>query len=128
MLNSFSINDNSLSEDKRFETAVDLFNSAEWYEAHDAFEELWHESVEPERTTLQGFLQIAVAQVHLERANKVGATILFGEGLGRLRRSGIPDLGLDLEELCSFVADRLNCLQHEIEFDLSSAPRLCKRF
>ena len=77
----------NLLEDPRFITALELFNSGAWYEAHDAFEELWHEQVDPNRRLLQGILQIAVAHVHLERGNTRGATILLGEGIGRLKPS-----------------------------------------
>ena len=87
--------------DPRFQQAIELFNTQEWYAAHDVFEELWHETVDPERRSLQGILQVAVAQLHLERGNNRGATILFGEALGRLQRPGTPDLGLDLTGLCS---------------------------
>ena len=80
----------SLLDDSRLYEAIHLFNSANWYPAHDAFEELWHETIGPERDVIQGVLQVAVAQLHLERGNKSGATILYGEGLGRLRKMGIP--------------------------------------
>ena len=36
-----------VQDDKRFENAVELFNSKDWYPAHDAFEELWHETSGP---------------------------------------------------------------------------------
>ena len=64
--------------DPRFSQGVALFNAAEWYEAHDMFEDLWHETADPERRTLQGIIQVAVAQLHLQRGNTRGATILFG--------------------------------------------------
>ena len=83
--------------DPRFQQAIKLFNAGEWYAAHDVFEEIWHETADPERRSVQGILQVAVAQLHLQRGNQRGATILFGEALGRLRRPGTPDLGLDLE-------------------------------
>ena len=70
-----------ITDDQRFKKGLILFNTAEWYKAHDLFEELWHESNYPERTTLQGILQVAVAQLHLESSNKNGAIILYGEGL-----------------------------------------------
>ena len=111
-------------EDHRFQSAVDLFNSREWYLAHDLLEELWHESSEPERQVLQGILQIAVAQLHLERGNLNGATILYGEGLGRLRKIGLPDLGLDLEQLCNCVEKRLQLLQQNKDPDEWSVPFL----
>ena len=112
-----------LISDKRFQEAVDLFNSENWYRAHDAFEELWHETYGPERTTLQAFLQIAVAQLHLESGNMNGATILFGEALGRLTKLGAPDLGFDTENLGKCIEQRLICLQQEAEL-LDSNP-LC---
>ena len=73
--------------DPRFGTGVQLFNDAEWYAAHDVFEELWHDTAEPERRWLQGAVQVAVAMVHLGRDNRNGAAILLGEGIGRLMRS-----------------------------------------
>ncbi len=110
--------------DPRFTQGRALFNSENWYQAHDLFEELWHETIGPERQTIQGILQIAVAQIHLESGNKNGAMILFGEGLGRLKGFNTPDLGLDLEELCEIVGSRLNLLQQEIEIKNSPVPLL----
>ena len=116
-----------VDNDPRFKDALSLFNSGDWYPAHDAFEELWHETNGPERQTLQGLLQIAVAQVHLQRGNRNGATILFGEGLGRLRKIGTPSLGLDLEKLCDCVEQRLNTLHHEGDPEGCSVPVLLKK-
>ena len=114
----------SVTQDPRFEVALDLFNSGDWYLAHDAFEELWHETNDPERTTLQGFLQVAVAQLHLQRGNIKGATILYGEGLGRLKRMGTPDLGLDLVEFCETLKKILYILQSHGDTSLLSSPLL----
>ncbi len=113
--------------DQRFEKAIGLFNTGQWYSAHDAFEELWHESDYPERSTLQGLLQIAVAQFHLQQGNKNGATILYGEGLGRLKKIGSPDLGLDIEKLCECVNQRLLLLQKHEDPDRYATPYIHKR-
>ena len=110
--------------DARLQHAVELFNSAEWYDAHDVFEEIWHETADPERRSLQGILQVAVAQLHLQRGNKRGATILFGEALGRLKRPGTPNLGLDLDFLCLSVSARLRCLQQEQDPESCTVPVL----
>jgi len=97
--------------DPRFGDAVRLFNAGEWYACHDGFEELWHETQGPCRRGLQGILQIAVAHFHLERGNLRGATVLLGEGLGRLQAFE-PDLfGLDLQQLRRVAALRLHALQ-----------------
>ena len=97
--------------DPRFERGVELFNAAAWYEAHDVLEELWHETADPDRRVLQGLIQVAVAHVHLERNNSKGATILLGEGLGRLNEIDCPDFGLDLQQFRASVIRRLSVLQ-----------------
>ena len=103
--------DNLLINDSRFEIGMNLFNSCQWYKSHDVFEEIWHETNCSGRQVLQGILQIAVAQVHLENGNKNGATILYGEALGRLKRYKSDDLGLDLTSLCRCITERLRFLQ-----------------
>ncbi|WP_094554043.1 DUF309 domain-containing protein [Synechococcus sp. 1G10] len=100
-----------LEDDPRFRHAVVLFNAGQWYACHDGLEELWHETLGPDRPVLQGILQIAVAHLHLERGNQRGATILLGEGVGRLARSGSEALGLDLVHLRQASTARLRCLQ-----------------
>ena len=110
--------------DPRFQQGVELFNAGEWYAAHDLFEELWHETADPERRSLQGILQVAVAQLHLQRGNRRGATILFGEALGRLKRPGTPDLGLDLPLLCRAAQQRLEVLQQDGDPESCTVPVL----
>ena len=97
--------------DARFELGMKLFNSCQWYKSHDVFEEIWHETGGPERQLLQGILQVAVAQVHLENSNLNGATILYGEALGRLKRFHMANFGLDIEGLSNCVSRRLEFLQ-----------------
>ena len=58
--------DESFINDSRFEIGMMLFNSSQWYKSHDVFEEIWHETGGPERQLLQGILQVAVAELHLE--------------------------------------------------------------
>jgi predicted metal-dependent hydrolase len=110
--------------DPRFGDAVRLFNAGEWYACHDGFEELWHETQGPCRRVLQGILQIAVAHLHLERGNRRGATVLLGEGLGRLQNAGSEQLGLDLAHLCAAARERLLALQQEQDPGGLPLPRL----
>ena len=116
--------DDLFINDSRFEIGMKLFNSCQWYKSHDVFEEIWHETGGPERQLLQGILQVAVAQVHLENCNLNGATILYGEALGRLRRYRLSNLGLDVEGLYSCVSRRLECLQIGKDLDECNLPVL----
>ena len=114
----------ALITDPRFEQAVGLFNAGEWYACHDGFEELWHETQGPSRRALQGILQIAVSQLHLQRGNHRGATVLLGEGLGRLQSYGPVQLGLDLDQLRQQARLLLQALQSGTLTDDYPPPRL----
>ena len=70
------------SFDDNFLDALNLFNNQKWYEAHDAFEDIWNTLDGDERQIVQGILQVSVSQFHLSKGNLNGATILMGEGLG----------------------------------------------
>ena len=45
-------------------TALNLFNNHEWYEAHDAFEEIWNSVDGDERQVIQGILQVSVCLLY----------------------------------------------------------------
>ena len=86
--------------DYNFLNALNLFNNQKWYEAHDAFEEIWNTLDGDERQIIQGILQVSVSQFHLTKGNINGATILLGEGLGRIKNRINIDIGIDLESFC----------------------------
>ena len=117
--------DDFFINDSRFEIGMNLFNSCQWYKSHDVFEEIWHETGGLERQLLQGILQVAVAQVHLENSNLNGATILYGEALGRLKNFQINNLGLDVVGLCNCIAQRLEFLQIGKDISACNLPVLC---
>ena len=94
-------------------TALNLFNNHQWYEAHDAFEEIWNNVDGDERQVIQGILQVSVSQFHLSKGNLNGATILLGEGLGRIKNRTNINLGIDLESFCECLEDLLKKLQYK---------------
>ena len=113
-----------LLADTRLGEAIFLFNSGDWYACHDGFEALWHETAGPMRPVLQGILQIAVAELHLERGNCRGATILMGEGLGRLKACPPNALEIDLVTLINSSMQRLLALQQQRSIEGLDLPRL----
>ena len=105
-------------------TAVNLFNNHEWYEAHDAFEEIWNTVDGDERQVIQGILQVSVSQFHLSKGNFNGATILLGEGLGRIKTRTKINLGIDLDSFCRCLEDLLRKLQYSETLNESDKPFL----
>ena len=107
-----------------FKFALNLFNNHQWYEAHDAFEEIWNSVDGDERQVIQGILQVSVAQFHLSKGNLNGATILLGEGLGRIKKRTNINLGIDLESFCQCLEGLLIKLQHKENLTKKDKPFL----
>ena len=104
--------------------ALNLFNEEKWYEAHDAFEDIWNNVDGDERQVIQGILQVSVSQFHLTKGNLNGATILLGEGLGRIKTRTKIDLGIDLESFCKSLEDLLRKLQYKEKLNKNDKPFL----
>ena len=108
--------------------ALDLFNNQKWYEAHDAFEEIWNGLNGDERQIIQGILQVSVSQFHLNKGNLNGAMILLGEGLGRIKSRVSVDLGLDLYSFCKSLEVLLDKLHSKAPLCKDDAPFLKKKY
>ena len=104
--------------------ALKLFNDQKWYEAHDAFEDIWNTVDGDQRQVIQGILQVSVSQFHLSKGNLNGATILLGEGLGRIKTRKNINLGIDLESFCKCLEDLLRKLQYKEKLNENDKPYL----
>ena len=119
--------DDIKSFEDNFFDALNLFNNQKWYEAHDAFEDIWNTVDGDERQIIQGILQVSVSQFHLSKGNINGATILLGEGLGRIRNRINIDLGIDLESFCKCLEELLKKLQYKEELTKDDKPYLVRK-
>ena len=115
------IRDIRISEDSLYE-ALNLFNNQKWYEAHDALENIWNNLDGDARQIIQGILQVSVSQFHLSKGNLNGATVLLGEGLGRIKSRTNYDLGVDLESFCQCLEKLLNKLQFNEKINENDKP------
>jgi predicted metal-dependent hydrolase len=67
------------------ETAISLFNRQAFFECHEVLEDLWRPlPAGPEKTFLQGLLQVGVGFYHWQRGNPVGARNKLRSGLEKL--------------------------------------------
>ena len=115
------------SFEESFFNALNLFNNQKWYEAHDAFEDIWNTLDGDERQIIQGILQVSVSQFHLSKGNLNGATILLGEGLGRIKNRTNNNLGIDLETFCKCLEELLRKLQYKEELNENDKPFLMRQ-
>src|SRR5205807_8005555 len=58
-------------------TGIELFNDSRFFDAHEVLEDVWRETSGPEKSFLQGLVQLAVALHHHSTGNSLGAGSLL---------------------------------------------------
>jgi predicted metal-dependent hydrolase len=89
----------SSEKDEKFERGLKHFNAHEFFEAHEVWEEVWLVEGEPEKTFLQGIIQIAAAFHHYRRGNTEGAETLLAAGIVKISRFPADHRGLAIHDL-----------------------------
>jgi len=91
----------ALQDRQAFRRGIEQFNTGRYFDAHETWEEIWLRSPEPQKTFLQGIIQIAAAFHHYSRGNTRGAHSLLQAGLARLARFPDAHHGIALGALCA---------------------------
>lgn len=81
---------------------VIFFNAGRYFDAHEAWEDLWRESGGPLRLFYQGLIQAAVGMHHLGEGNLNGAGAQLTKSLDKLRQ--YPETFCHIDN-AKFVAD-----------------------
>ena len=87
--------------DPRFLEGIEHFNKCDFFEAHDAWEELWSDYQGPSRKFYQGLIQVAVCLHHFGNGNTRGAKKLYFGSRGYLEEYRPRHEGIDLDKLLS---------------------------
>jgi len=88
------------SYDPLYLQGIAFFNNCDFFEAHEAWEEIWTEHRGPSRKFYQGLIQAAVALHHFGNGNIRGAKKVYFGSLGYLEPYRPRHLGLDLDVFC----------------------------
>jgi hypothetical protein len=96
------------AENRRYLYAIDLFNAGYYWEAHEAWESLWHGCGRTGRTAdfLKGLIKLAAAGVKVREGRPEGVAGHARAAADLFRRTGEPAeryLGLPLGELIRFA-------------------------
>jgi DUF309 family protein family protein len=78
------------------EEGIRLFNTQEFFEAHEALEAVWLRATGEEKAFLHGLIQIAAAFHHYTRGNPAGFRSLLEKGLEKLARVRGLETEIDL--------------------------------
>ena len=82
-----------------FEEGIDLFNAANWYDAHEVWEDLWRETQGEARLFYQGLIQIAVGLHHIKNGNFRGGRRVLERGKAKLADYPPNYCGIDNQRL-----------------------------
>jgi uncharacterized protein len=112
------------NEDELFAHGVELFNTRYFFEAHEAWEEIWLHAAPPEKTFLQGLIQVTAAFHHHSRENLRGTKSLLRAGLLKLEDFPPHHRGLNVEKLRKAARRWLDVLDSGQVVSLPALPRI----
>jgi predicted metal-dependent hydrolase len=82
-----------------YQRGVALFNAGQFFDAHEALEDVWREAQGRRKLFLQALIQIAVGLHHHGRGNPAGARSLLARGGKKLAGYPAAYAGLDVARL-----------------------------
>ena len=110
-----------------FQKGLVEYEKGDYFEAHEAWEDLWSDYNFSDRKFIQGLIQLAVSFVHMRNENLTGAQNLlkkcqqkFSEYNGIHREINVDELKSNIE-VVSFVYEDM---QNTSEFDWDLVPSL----
>ena len=106
------------------EKGVTLFNSHQFWHAHEAWEELWLQSSGEEKIFLQGLIQLAAAYHHVQRGTFRGGVRLFDAALRKLERFDDGRGGIDRRDAIEAAAQHREKIASGTHIDAGEFPKL----
>jgi predicted metal-dependent hydrolase len=97
-----------------------LFNEHEFFACHDVLEELWTETLGPEREFYQGLIQASVALFHFGEGNLGGARRLYESSRRYLEPYRPRYLGVDVDR---FLSETRTCFAALLEAPAGAYPQ-----
>jgi uncharacterized protein len=93
----------SIRERELLANGIALFNSGEFWKAHEVWEEIWQSHPEDGRFFIQGLIQLAAAYHQLRRGIFRGFIIHLKNAQGRLRLFPAGFLGIDVKAVLRVI-------------------------
>jgi predicted metal-dependent hydrolase len=103
---------------------VALFNAAQFWHAHEAWERLWLAASGEEKRFLQGLIQLAAAYHHMQRGTFRGGARLFRAALEKLAPFPAKHRGVDRAEAVEAAVRHCACAEGGQSIDAEAYPKL----
>jgi predicted metal-dependent hydrolase len=85
-----------LTADELLDLGIELYDAGHYWNAHEAWEQVWLEAPRELRAFYQGLIQITAAFVHVTRREYPGSVRLLEQGIEKLETYESPTLGVDV--------------------------------
>lgn len=115
-----------------FEKSIKEFNQADFFAAHDSFEELWFNSTGKDKLFLQGLVQISVGFYHLICKNYKGSLSQLSKGTQKLKDYSpfykmieVDKLLFDVQKVIKILSENKN--EKDIIISLKLIPKIIIR-
>ena len=105
--------------DPRYLKGIEHFNKREFYDAHEIWEELWHEEQGEAKNFVQGLIQFATSLHHFEAFNLKGAKLLYEGGVELLTPYGDRFWDLPVKKL---LDDTTRCVKGMLSYAQKDLP------
>ena len=119
-------------ERKLYLDGIRLFNGHEYFDAHEAWEEVWHMAYGIKHDFYQGLIQCAVALEHYRRSNPRGVASLYKSYRPKFEHVPSVFMGLDVTKFLAEMRESLRPVieadplpeKGSVELDLATAPKI----
>lgn len=98
-------------EEAHLEHGIALFNAGKFWEAHEAWEEIWKNHPEDGRFFIQGLIQLAAAYHQLGKKVYRGVLIHLKQAQERLKLFPSDYLGIDVPLILQIIDDSLAAIE-----------------
>jgi predicted metal-dependent hydrolase len=102
------------------------YHAGEFFAAHESWESLWLVAEEPEKTFLQGLIQVTAAFHHLQRNNPLGTERLLQGALRRLEGYPASFGAVSVVSLSADIREWLNALETDAPLPQFGSVRILK--
>lgn len=103
--------DLTADEESHLERGIALFNSGKFWEAHEAWEDIWMNHPEDGRFFIQGLIQLAAAYHQLGKKVYRGVVVHLKQAQERLRLFPSDFLGISVSPILGVIDDSLAAIE-----------------
>ena len=121
-----SVEENKIKEEL-FLKGINAFNTSNYYDAHEHWEDLWSDYRLPDAKFIQALIQLAVGYFHITNNNKNGALGLLNKCKPKFELYLPSCRGMDIQGILLLVDSSiayLNQIDDMKEFNWTLVPKL----